>query len=44
MPIAFLDLLLEDKIQLSVHHTVPESDQSNQSYPLIIMLLLHEPL
>ena len=27
MPIAFLDLLLEDMIQLSVHHTVPESDQ-----------------
>ena len=27
MPIAFLDLLLEDKIQLSVHHTVPETDQ-----------------
>ena len=28
MPKAFLDLLLEDKIQLSVHHTVPEADQS----------------
>ena len=28
MPITFLDILLEDNIQLSVHHTVPESDQS----------------
>ena len=28
MPIAFLDMLLEDKIQLCVHHTGTESDQS----------------
>ena len=28
MPIAFLDLLLEDKIQLYVHHTKRESEKS----------------